>query len=70
MSLVRGACRCGATWVGLDRCHCSRCHQTWDDIRLYDRHQRVRGCLAGPELGLLATRNGIWLRPEDLAAAS
>jgi len=63
MELVRASCaRCGATWVGSERCHCVRCCHTWDDPELFDAHRRNDTCLEGPQLGLISTRNGIWLR--------
>jgi hypothetical protein len=66
VGLVRGECgRCGVSWVGEDRCHCARCCQTWDDVELFDAHRSGDKCLHGRALGLLQTRNGIWLRPVD-----
>jgi hypothetical protein len=52
-------------WVGEDRCHCARCCQTWDDVALFDAHRSGDKCLRGRALGLLQTRNGIWLRAAD-----
>ena len=64
MQLVQGSCSvCGATWAGADRCHCSVCHHSWDDVELFDTHRRPGGvCRTPAELGLLVTRNGIALR--------
>ena len=57
--------------MGEDRGHCVRCCQTWDDGDLFDAHRPGEVCLTGAELGLLSSRNGIWLRPlERLEAAS
>ncbi|HEY4005379.1 MAG TPA: hypothetical protein VGM60_09370 [Pseudonocardia sp.] len=71
MELVRGSCaRCGAGWVGVDRCHCVRCCQTWDDVELFDAHRCATGCADGAGMGLAQTRNGIWQRsrsPQDSA---
>jgi len=66
VGLVRGECgRCGASWVGEERCHCARCCETWDDIELFDAHRSADECVSGRALGLLQTRNGIWLRALD-----
>jgi len=57
--------------VGADRCHCTRCCQTWDDVELFDAHRPADRCLTGRAMGLLQTRNGIWQRAADrLDAAS
>ena len=54
---------CDATWAGVDRAHCGTCHETWDSVDLYDEHRRGGTCLRPAELGLVATKNGIWQRP-------
>jgi len=57
--------------VGADRCHCTRCCQTWDDVELFDAHRPADRCLTGRSMRLLQTRNGIWQRAADrLDAAS
>jgi hypothetical protein len=57
------------TWVGPDRAHCCRrtrgCGQVFDDAALYDIHRRAGTCLDPRTLGLVQTRNGIWLRAID-----
>ena len=56
-------CRaCGSTWVGMDRAHCRCCCQTFDDAALFDAHRATGSCIAGSELDLVQTKNGIWLR--------
>jgi len=34
-------------------------------VELFDAHRSGDKCLHGRALGLLQTRNGIWLRPVD-----
>jgi len=34
-------------------------------VELFDAHRSGDKCLRGRALGLLQTRNGIWLRPVD-----
>jgi hypothetical protein len=60
--LLRITCgRCDATWAGADRAHCAVCHRTFDDATVWDGH-RLDGTYAHPrQLGLIATKNGIWL---------
>jgi len=69
---VLGACgRCGAGWVGEERCHCAVCCNTFDDEHLFESHRTPDGrCLTGPTMGLVQTPNGIWLRSLDLSPAS
>ena len=67
--VVRMSC-CGHEWVGPDRAHCcgrfGGCGAVFDDAELWDTHRRRGVCVADPrELGLVATRNGIWLRALD-----
>jgi len=58
---------CGVEWVGADRAHCCRrtggCGALFDDATLWDAHRRRGRCHDPRELGLVQTRNGIWLRP-------
>jgi hypothetical protein len=58
---------CGMSWVGPDRAHCCRrtrgCGQVFDDATLFDAHRHIGACLAPRTLGLIQTRNGIWLQP-------
>ena len=72
VGLLQGSCgRCGAEWVGEDRCHCDVCHHTFDDEHLFESHRTAdMRCLTGRVMGLVQTRNGIWLRPLDLVPAS
>jgi hypothetical protein len=51
--------------VGEERCHCARCCETFDDVELFDAHRSADKCVSGRALGLLQTRNGIWLRALD-----
>jgi hypothetical protein len=71
VGFVQGWCgRCGAEWAGEDRCHCAACDQTFDDEHLFDTHRAADGrWTTGQVMGLVQTRNGIWLRPLDLSPA-
>ena len=63
--LLRITCgRCVQAWAGADdRAHCARCHNTFDDVELFDAHRGDEGCRPPQALGLTATKNGIWCRP-------
>jgi hypothetical protein len=62
--LLRITCSgCDATWAGPDRAHCGTCHRSFDDISLFDAHRVDDRCVHPAELGLISTRNGIWLTP-------
>ncbi|MGI9000320.1 MAG: hypothetical protein ACR2GH_01500 [Pseudonocardia sp.] len=69
-SMLRMSC-CGTAWVGLERAHCCRrtggCGQVFDDAQLWDTHRSSGTCADPRELGLVQTRNGIWLRALDHA---
>jgi len=63
-SLVRMQSRltCGGcvnTWTGLSRCHCSRCHQTFATVAVFDRHQVGSRCVDPTKIPARLTR-GIW----------
>ncbi|OLM09238.1 hypothetical protein Ae707Ps1_6185c [Pseudonocardia sp. Ae707_Ps1] len=69
--VVRFSC-CGLSWVGVDRAHCCRrtggCGAVFDDAELWDSHRRHGRCSAAPiDLGLVQTKNGVWIRPQDAA---
>lgn len=70
VQLVRMSC-CGREWVGPDRAHCCvrtrGCGQVFDDAELWDAHRTAGGCTDPRMLGLVQTRNGIWLRTLDQA---
>lgn len=62
--LLRITCSgCAAVWAGAERAHCGACHRSFDDIVLFDAHRDADHCRAPEELGLVPTRNGIWLEP-------
>jgi hypothetical protein len=67
---------CGREWVGADRAHCCArvgfegCGEVFDDIDLFDAHRLNGSCLNARQLGLVQTKNGIWLRTLDLSSAS
>jgi hypothetical protein len=75
MALVWMTC-CGHEWVGVDRAHCcardrfAGCGQVFDDADLFDAHRNNDDCVDPRTLGLVQTRNGIWLRALDLLPAS
>jgi hypothetical protein len=65
MQLVSGTC-CGRSWVGDERSHCCvrtrGCGEVFDDVELFDAH-RIVGCCVSPwVMGLVQTKNRIWLR--------
>jgi hypothetical protein len=74
VELVRAAC-CGKDWVGADRAHCCAraryvgCGEVFDDAELFDAHRLAGGCADPRRLGLVQTKNGIWLRALDLMSA-
>jgi hypothetical protein len=68
MQLVSGTC-CGRSWVGDERSHCCvrtrGCGEVFDDVELFDSH-RIVGCCVSPwVMGLVQTKNRIWLRVLD-----
>jgi hypothetical protein len=75
VELQRVAC-CGKEWVGADRAHCcaranyAGCGEVLDDAELFDAHRRAGRCTDPRRLGLVQTKNGIWLRALDLIPAS
>ena len=58
---------CGMEWVGIERAHCFRrtrgCGRVFDDGALLDAHRRHGVCINPQDLGLVQTRNRIWLAP-------
>jgi hypothetical protein len=75
VELVRAAC-CGKEWVGADRAHCCArasyvgCGEVFDDAELFDAHRLAGECADPRRIGLVQTKNGIWLRALDLSPAS
>nr|WP_232873976.1 hypothetical protein [Pseudonocardia kujensis] len=53
----------------MDRAHCRCCCQTFDDAALFDAHRATGSCVAGSELDLVQTKNGIWLRLLEASTA-
>lgn len=64
---------CDARWGGYNRCHCGRCHRTFNGLGMFDGHQRGGACLdpATEPIGGVTLRliDGIWRGPEWDAAA-
>jgi hypothetical protein len=60
---------CDMTWVGPDRAHCclrtGGCGRVFDDAALFDAHRPRGACRDPRSLGLVPTRNGIWIRERD-----
>lgn len=54
-----GCSRCGVRWNGLCTSHCSKCHQTFTRISVFDRHRTGphsrggRHCLAPADVGMI-----------------
>lgn len=69
---VAACARCGVTWGGLARCHCSACHLTFSALSYFDQHRWHKdgrdGCWHPSELSTrgqpLVCRDGIWGGPE------
>ena len=62
---VRATC-CGRSWVGDQRSHCCArtrgCGEVFDDVELFDAH-RIVGCCVSPwVIGLVQTKDRVWLR--------
>jgi hypothetical protein len=57
---------CAAQWSGLERAHCSACHETFSSVTAFTRHRqptRTRGrCLSPLEVGL-SLIGGFWQLP-------
>lgn len=41
---------CDNTWTGLARCHCSSCHETFDNPALFDSHRKNGRCMKPVDL--------------------
>ena len=50
---------CGNTWMGLSRCHCSCCHQTFATVGVFDRHQVAARCIDPAQIPARRA-GGIW----------
>lgn len=49
-------CRsCGATWGGMNTCHCDGCHHTFTGITTFDQHRRGGACKTPADAGLVLT---------------
>jgi hypothetical protein len=46
-------CRCGQTWTGAARCHCTTCHASFTSVTAFDRHRRGFRCRPPTECGLV-----------------
>lgn len=56
-------CRCGASWTGLSKAHCSECHRLFSVVSAFDKHRSQDGrhgtCLNPASIGLVE-RDGVW----------
>lgn len=65
---------CDATWTGLGRAHCSKCHRSFSTVPLFDMHRDQRGehgrCIDPEDVRdsygyrRLFFRHGMWCGPE------
>lgn len=53
--------KCGSSWTGKNRSHCSACHVTFGGVASFDRHRQSIGCVAPEDLGLVDNGNGVWV---------
>lgn len=64
-------CKCGATWTGVARAHCTAddCHQTFGGVTSFDQHRIAnagRGkCKDPAKMGLIQTEKGVWSVPQQ-----
>lgn len=54
-------CRCGDTWTGLNRAHCSICHRTFGGITGFDKHRDNEECLEPETIGYHLNKHNIWV---------
>lgn len=58
---------CPSVWTANTAAHCSRCHQTFAGVSLFDAHRAQfgeRGACEDPEVVGLVFRDRMWRRPE------
>lgn len=63
---------CPAHWTGLERCHCSACHETFASVTAFTRHRRAtrtRGQCLSPSAAGLSRIGGFWQLPPMSHAA-
>ena len=62
--------KCGASWTGQGRCHCSGCCNTFGGITSFDQHRKGYKCIDPAKLGLTLNSRGVWVSdytgPEEL----
>lgn len=59
-------CRCGRTWSGTSRAHCSGCHLTFTGLVAFEKHRKQFECVKPWRLpGVFQLRNGLWGLPGD-----
>lgn len=54
---------CNSVWTGLNRCHCSKCHETFGGVSSFDKHlqPRRKKCIYPEKLGLTQNEQGVWV---------
>lgn len=52
-------CRCGSSWTGLSKAHCSECHRLFSVASAFDKHRSQGRCVTPGEVGL-ELRGEVW----------
>jgi len=56
-----GSCgKCKAKWTGMNRAHCTGCHQTFNSVWAFDKHRDKFKCVDPESLGMEMNEKGIW----------
>ena len=53
---------CGATWTGLSRAHCTRCHNTMNSVAAFDMH--LPFCADGAAIDMPRNAEGYFITRE------
>lgn len=57
------SCRtCTAEWSGLGRCHCSKCHNTFNSLAAFDMH--LPFCADGKAISMPVNAEGYYITKE------
>jgi len=54
------------TWIGTQKCHCSRCGETFTNVSNFDKHWPKGQHIQPIEAGLEQRTNGIWSEPGEV----
>ncbi|HEX8519864.1 MAG TPA: hypothetical protein VF667_09765 [Pseudonocardia sp.] len=60
-NMQRSCGGCEVRWYGPYRCHCSGCHETFDDDRAFRRHRPSFRCRPPESLGMHLV-GSVWTR--------